>query len=74
MTDTEHLERLKSIDKECQLNQYARHVVAAEDIQWAVKQIERAHVALKTIYWTLPATNPQAWHMKEFARKGLYGK
>lgn len=75
MSIEEHLQHLKQIDADCQANPYAvAHMVKTEDIKWAVAEIERMREALNTIYWTLPATNPQAGIMKGFAKKGLYGE
>lgn len=37
-----------------------------------LEENERLRSALKTIRWSIEATNPQAWRMREIAHEALY--
>lgn len=42
------------------------------DIDSLRKENIRLRSALKTIRWSIEATNPQAWRMREIAHEALY--
>lgn len=74
-SDKKRLEEIiKTHEDDREIAEYAGISLTLNDYDFLIKQAQKAQryrEALEIIYWKIPGTNPQAWIMKDYAKKNI---